>query len=603
MSEAEKRCETLDHQFVALSQEKFEDAVGISLSEAQSLRSRCEELTARAAQAEKNNAELQIALVKQQTVIGELEASEGEGDGGGGGAVNHEVVSKALNDNAVLLKSFRDLEERLQQKTEAVKEAQTALSASEAHVKDLQAEVVQLKESGDLQQQLQDAEELLRRLQSEEAQKRRDIESLTFERDQATEALDTMETQCASLVEEKNALQSSKEQDTATIEGLKAELATLLQNNSKEDKAKLMDAVNLSSQYVSEISRLQESLQKERALQEATTEEKAVLQKEVELNRSVLGDMQVRLGGLREKDQKIAELSATKEGLLVELADNKQQNDEHLKTISDLKEDCEELQSRIAVMGQGADDSNSAPEQQHAVDTGFTSSATVRKLRADLLAALEKVEESAKAHSDLLSVESELRAVKLLYEDSKHKMQDAELRANNMMEQLLGVDGDISRARDVNADYDKLKTNSDKMEKKLRKLEKERDAGRDVLAQIEADYEDLKGQQEKSEAMLAEIRMENTALRESSSAKVRETKEIKRLNTELRKKEEENMRLEGQLESSRSIAIKAKVDAKTASADNAVSKIVSRKRGLSRRDGNNTLMGLANLPPPPGADI
>ena len=63
------------------------------------------------------------------------------------------------------------------------------------------------------------------------------------------------------------------------------------------------------------------------------------------------------------------------------------------------------------------------------------------------------------------------------------------------------------------------------------------------------------------------------------------------------------MRLEGQLESSRSIAIKAKVDAKTASADNAVSKIVSRKRGLSRRDGNNTLMGLANLPPPPGADI
>ena len=125
-----RRRETLDHQFVALSQEKFEDAVGISLSEAQSLRSRCEELTARAAQAEKNNAELQIALVKQQTVIGELEASEGEGDGGGGGAVNHEVVSKALNDNAVLLKSFRDLEERLHQKTEA--------ELSEAHVKDLQ---------------------------------------------------------------------------------------------------------------------------------------------------------------------------------------------------------------------------------------------------------------------------------------------------------------------------------------------------------------------------------------------------------------------------------------------------------------------------------
>ena len=102
----------------------------------------------------------------------------------------------------------------------------------------------------------------------------------------------------------------------------------------------------------------------------------------------------------------------------------------------------------------------------------------MRKLRADLLEALKKVEENAKSHSNLLSVESELRAVKLLYEDSKQKMQDAELRANNMMEQLLGVDGDISRARDMNADYDKLKSNNEKMEKKLRKLEKERDAGK-----------------------------------------------------------------------------------------------------------------------------
>ena len=116
MSEAEKKCEMLDHKFVALSQENFEDAVGISLSEAQSLQSRCKELTARAGETERKNAELQVALVKQQTVIGELEGSLGEG----GSAVNHDVVSKALNDNAVLLNSFRDLEEKLQEKTAAM---------------------------------------------------------------------------------------------------------------------------------------------------------------------------------------------------------------------------------------------------------------------------------------------------------------------------------------------------------------------------------------------------------------------------------------------------------------------------------------------------
>ena len=268
VSEAEKKCEMLDHRFVALSQEKFEDAVGISLSEAQSLQSRCKELTARAGETERRNAELQIALVKQQTVIGELEGSLGEG----GSAVNHDVVSKALNDNAVLLNSFRDLEEKLQEKTEAMNEAQAALTASQAQVKDLYAEVAYLKEVGDLQQQLQDTQELVRRLQSGETQKRRDIEKLTFERDQAAEAVDTLETQCANLTEEKNAVLASKDQDIATIEGLKAELAGLLQNNSEEGKAKLMDAVNLSSQYVNEIARLQKNLQKERSSQEPIIE-------------------------------------------------------------------------------------------------------------------------------------------------------------------------------------------------------------------------------------------------------------------------------------------------------------------------------------------
>ena len=79
VSEAEKKCEMLDHKFVALSQENFEEAVGISLSEAQSLQSRCKELTARAGETERKNAELQVALVKQQTLIGELEGSLGEG--------------------------------------------------------------------------------------------------------------------------------------------------------------------------------------------------------------------------------------------------------------------------------------------------------------------------------------------------------------------------------------------------------------------------------------------------------------------------------------------------------------------------------------------
>ena len=78
----------------------------------------------------------------------------------------------------------------------------------------------------------------------------------------------------------------------------------------------------------------------------------------------------------------------------MELADSKQQNDKYVETITDLEQDCEELKSRIVVNGNGANE-----KSQDTVDSSFTSSSTVRKLRADLLEALKKVEENAKAHS------------------------------------------------------------------------------------------------------------------------------------------------------------------------------------------------------------
>ena len=68
----------------------------------------------------------------------------------------------------------------------------------------------------------------------------------------------------------------------------------------------------------------------------------------------------------------------------------------------------------------------------------------------------------------------------------------------------------------------------------------------------------------------------------------------------MKKRDEEIQRLNNLLESSRSIAVKAKTELKTAAMDDTVSKIVSRKRGLSKRDGNTAMPGLANLPPPPG---
>ncbi len=612
VTDVEKKCRALDAQFVALSNDKFEQATGFSLSEAQSLRSRCTELTTRAEEAEKKNAELTIDLLKSQTLISEQQ------EGKGGAVVNGEAVSQALNDNAVLLRSFRDVEEQLAKKAAAVREGAEALLASQQLVEDLQTELesVQGAANGDLQQQLQlqECEEALRRLQSDETQKNRDIEKLTFERDHAMEEVEALEAQCQNLDAEKAALEAAQQEGATQMDSLRAEIATLLAQGNTSSNGKLMDAMNLSSQYVSEIARLQENLSTERREHEAAKEENGDLKKEVELNRSVLLDMQNRLGQLREKDFKIRELTATKEELLVEVADKTQQHDalqkaleESQQTIRDLREDCEELQSRVVIMGDGSTAVAAAKDDDAASGGGgaFTPSATVRKLRADLLQALHKVEENSQAHSKLTSAESELRALRLLYEDSKNKASDAEMRAANMMEQLLGVDGDISRARDANADYENMKERNEKLEKKAKKLEKERDAGREVLAQVEDEVEELRSQFGLSESMLAEIRMENTALRESASTKVRETREIKALQREVERRDGEISTLKAKLLANVSHAAAASNDSNSNSSDAAssissISKApVVRKRGLSKRDGN-VMPSMANLPPPPG---
>ena len=181
---------------MALSNDKFEEVTGFTLSEALSLKSRCEELTSRAEEVEKKNAELTIDVLKGQTLIGELQE--------GGAAVDKKVVSKALNDNAVLLGSFKDLEEQLARKTAAVAEVEAVVEASREQIANLQAELKTLHDAGDLQSQLSVAEELVRRMQSDEMQKNRDIETLAFERDAAQESLDVLETQCQTLLQEKS---------------------------------------------------------------------------------------------------------------------------------------------------------------------------------------------------------------------------------------------------------------------------------------------------------------------------------------------------------------------------------------------------------------
>lgn len=595
VAEVERSCRALDTQFMAISNDKFEEVTGYSISEAQSLKSRCEELTTRAEEVEKKNAELTIDVLKSQTIISELQE--------GGTAVDKEVVSRALNDNAVLLRSFRDLEDQLTKKSMALQETEQKLEASSGQIASLQSELKTHNDAGDLEIQLRDAEEMIRRMESDDMQKSRDIETLAFDRDATQESLEVLETQCQTLLQE-------KAEDAAQIESLKLELESLLRSSSQDGNDKLIDAMNLSSQYVSEITRLQDTLQKERQAHDATKEHSSSLDKEVELNRSVLVDMQDKLGALREKDLKVRELSATKDELLVELADKSQQievllaaKEENNQLIRDLKSDCDELQSRVVVMGSDEIKNEGDSEPAEGAPNGdcFTSSSTVRKLRADLLQALQKVEENAEAHSKLLSCESELRALRLLFEDSKQKLTDADARAASMMEQLLGVDGDISRARNANADFDKMKATNEKLEKKTKKLEKERDAGREVLAQVEGDLEDLREKFQQSEIMLTEIRMENTNLRESASTKVRETKEIKALHKDIKNKNDEIQHLNNLLQSSRSIAVKAKTDLKAAAMEDTVTKIVGRKRGLAKRDGNAAMPGLANLPPPPGA--
>ena len=133
-----------------------------------------------------------------------------------------------------------------------------------------------------------------------------------------------------SLVEER----PPAPRDTATIEGLKAELATLLQNNTKEAKPWTLPQCERDPR-----------LQRESA--EGACPTKLQRSCATEGGRTETGVQTCAFVGCA-KDQKI-ELSATKE--VVELADNKQQNDEH-QDISDLKEDWNSV-APIAVMGRG----------------------------------------------------------------------------------------------------------------------------------------------------------------------------------------------------------------------------------------------------------
>ena len=633
---------------------EFEQETGISVSEALSIKKRCDELKVRAEAAEKKCSEVSIEALKAQQAATEAEdiaterkkseSSLRQQVGALEGSLSelrremmasHSMTGNACESDTAMAEEMwaadaRSREElantmKMKEKIEAeleifkkrasiaeksvqehqgiadnlkydLEQAIVAKTSSLSELHGVKAELARASQeamlfnSGEIQNSLENAQEALRALQGDKVQWVRDLDALEFEKDEALEREEILDVECQSL---------------------------RVDNKEQADKVRSLEARLCSGEGsgTEELSSLRTALEKERVEREEAEEASKKAVEDAEMNKNIITDLQTRLREQKTEvhqqvleftenkaqlEERVAEAESASVAAQAEIEAMKAKTDIDSQKYSDVRAQLQEhAKDHTSDLSPGSLSTESGDIEEQ-VERKVADS--TRQLRNELLVALQKIDESSLDRSNLMSCQSELQAVKLLYESSKTQASEAEERANAMVAQLLDAEGDISKSRNASSELSSLKERASKAERRLKKAVQERDASREVLQDIEGEVEDLRSKQREYEDILSEIRMENTALREKSARDKKrgaavqgDSKESKALQSRLKDKENEVAELTQQRDSSRKVASKAIRELKEATKEASLKNIVARKRGLSQKEGNM----LSNLPPPP----
>ena len=589
VAEAEKKCLQLDQQYQQMTNNAFVTCTGLSVDEAKSLQSRCQELAGRAEAEERQNSLLNIRVLQLE------QALSGAGIATSDGAA---LVQSTLPD------TYRErcgmLGEDLHAWHSSALTTIAGAVGTQQRLASANARVAQEEAA------CRAAQESLRSVQGQLLQSSMDLQTRGFERDEAAERADTAETQCESLHAENAELQASLKTVTAQVAALQEQMSTAAPLTEPEAALALKENVRLQDQILAEI-----------AARELAEVKAATALDDLALSRDVIADLsrENHQHGqtVREAAQQLEEANRIKAELLVAAADDEQERAELEQNISELQLTVSALQRDLqhAKVASAPGDGTASADPGSQLHTHSTADAdTIRSLRADLLQALQKVEQSTQVRSNLVTCQGELQAVKFLYEGSKAAALEAEQRATAMMAQLVQLSSGMSSREEgeqTRQDSEALREQLAKVERRLKKATAERDASRDVLKDLEEKEEDARHKQQVMEAALSEVRMENTKLREGGGSKSREAEKLAALQTTLKERDAKIESLREQREQYRAEVAKVRAElkkldlgaktqpAKAASHEAELPGNISmgRRRGLSNR---NTASA-ANFPP------
>jgi len=651
--EVEEKQSQVGRQFTMLSNGTFEDELGFSLEEAKSLQARCIDSTKRAEDAEVKNSEIRICLVKTQAKLSELQAQAQESkkeeekksteaadriselqvtiaalerevaarsslaesmkksgddlkeDFQQALQVAREDFNRAMKDNAVLLRSLRELELQLVEKSSSLevlgsqlatskadfeqfciqaKAKEDSMSATNALMRDsLSLSLVEKEElskrlasltqlAQTVEEDLHNAEEELRRSQGEAMQASSDRDAARFERDCAREEGEGHFTQLQTMLVE-------KEETQATIDALEAkleeaivlvasstsrneELSSLLQASASEKNAELLESMRLHDRDTAEIEKLLASLEEGQNALLNSTNEKATLQNDLQMTRAFLlelqGSVQELTHEVKIKTQTIEGLSSLKDELLLELADLKESHANGKQAVCELELKLEQTGAELAEMNveiikvvkerddskskfdeirkaiqsqssllstssssssleQGSEDEevSSALDSIHAKYRLALQAAEERKqqieaekveIRLELLAALENSEELTRTKSTLVSKEGELKEAIRLYSSAKEEVQQMESR-------LSQVEHELSTSRLLAAEVESLRGSSERLKKKAKQMESDREADRLLLQETEQELFGLKDKLTQATEQLTTLEATNNELK------------------------------------------------------------------------------------------
>ena len=400
------------------------------------------------------------------------------------------------------------------------------------------------------------AEEHVRAIQSKTLQCTRDLQNALFERDQAVERADTLETQCTSLSAD---LEELQQRNAAAVLELKT-----LYRNSDSGGSKTNGQMALLEKEA-ELSLLHSNLLQETTLRENTECKAQSTMDDLLLSRQVISEistkLQVQSQVARERLLQVEESAAVVADMLLAREQNEIERKELQEQVISLQAQLQVERERESTSGgkllpvlssntvspstlatvAGTGTATCITSAAATTTTDRESAIIISELRAELLALLQKQEQSSQVRSNLIACQSELQSLKQLYANSKTATDEAEQRASATMSQLIelsknlsnGVSGASSSSSSHQNDYENEYGNSnsksstrntpsggavpsaDKLERDLKKAVAERDASREVLAEVESEMDTCKRRLVSVEQALQEVRMENTRLRES----------------------------------------------------------------------------------------